>query len=276
MSIFAFAAASGEIERTAVWAHPTTLHLVPLEILPNSEMTTPLPRHLLCRTYSRITTEFDIADKQLSPAMLKRHVHRRRVGSSMFGRFREMYENAMLPLGRVVAGLGISPNMISVIAAFVSLGAAVLYFRGAALIGACVLLVSAFLDMVDGAVARATKTASRFGAVLDHVLDRYVEYVVVVGIVAGGFANWFWGAFALIGMLLASYARAAAESVGGLDSCTVGIAERQEKLLLIVAGSALTMLWQNALEYSLILVGLLSHFTVGQRLLYTREKARAS
>ena len=74
MSIFAFAAASGEIERTAVWAHPATLHLVPFEILPNSEVATPLPRHLLRRIYSRIATEFDIADKQLSPVMLNRHV----------------------------------------------------------------------------------------------------------------------------------------------------------------------------------------------------------
>lgn len=181
----------------------------------------------------------------------------------------------MLPLGRLVASLGVTPNTVSAVAALASIGAALLYLRGTALMGAAVLLLSAFLDMIDGAVARATSATSTFGAVLDHVLDRYVEYIVVVGIVAGGFANWFWGTFALTGMLLASYARAAAESVGGLDSCAIGIAERQEKLLLIVTGSSLTILWPNSLEYALILVGLLSHFTVGQRLFYTRQKTRA-
>lgn len=193
----------------------------------------------------------------------------------MFGRFREKYENAMLPLGKAVGRWGVSANALSILAVFVSLAAALLYFRGSPLLGALVLLCSAFLDMVDGAVARATETASRFGAVLDHVLDRYVEYILVIGIVAGGFSSWFWGLFALIGMLLASYTRAAAESVGGLSSCTVGIAERQEKLLLILAGSVLVTAWPNALEYAIILVGLLSHVTVGQRLLYTWQNARS-
>jgi phosphatidylglycerophosphate synthase len=194
----------------------------------------------------------------------------------LFGRFREKYENAILPAGRAVSKLGVSPNTLSILAAAVSVAASLLYLRGNALLGALVLLGSAFLDMLDGAVARATGAPSRFGAVLDHVLDRYVEYVVVIGIVAGGFVSWFWGLFALIGMLLASYSRAAAESVGGLSSCTIGIAERQEKLLLIFIGSVLVTVYSNALVYAMILVGLLSHITVGQRLLYTRQNARIS
>ena len=194
----------------------------------------------------------------------------------MLGRFRAKYENAMLPLGRVVGNLGLSANALSVLALCVSAVAAVLYSRSDAPLAAVVLVLSGFLDMLDGAVARATETASRFGAVLDHVLDRYVEYFVVVGIVAGGFANWFWGLFALIGMLMASYSRATAESVGGLTSCTIGIAERQEKLLLIVVGSALVGLWSYSLELCVILVGALSHFTVVQRLIYAREKDKES
>ena len=180
----------------------------------------------------------------------------------------------MLPIGRAVGNLGISANVLSILALLASVFAAVLYSRSDALLGALVLLLSASLDMLDGAVARATQTMSKFGAVLDHVLDRYVEYFVLVGIVAGGFADWFWGLFALIGMLMASYSRAAAESVGGLSSCTVGIAERQEKLLLILAGSILVGLWTYSLEMSLVLVGVLSHLTVAQRIMYARQQTR--
>ena len=193
----------------------------------------------------------------------------------MLGRFRERYENAMLPLGRAVGSLGVSPNTLSILAALLGVLASLSYARGMALLGALVLLGSTFSDMLDGAVARATRTTSRFGSVLDHVLDRYVEYALVIGIIAGGFADWFWGIFALIGMLLASYARAAAESVGGLSSCTVGIAERQEKLLLILVGSVLVPVWPSALQYVMILVGLLSHVTVIQRLSYARQNTRA-
>jgi phosphatidylglycerophosphate synthase len=196
----------------------------------------------------------------------------------LLGRLRERYESAVLPVGKVIGRFGVTPNAISAASALVSLAASLLYSRGAATNGAFALLISGFLDMADGAVARATGSSSKFGAVFDHVLDRYVEYVVVIGIIAGGFVAWFWGLFALIGMLLASYTRAAAESVGGLKSCTVGLAERQEKLLLILAGSLLVAFWSNALEYSLILVGILSHITVAQRLAYAwrnlRKKAK--
>jgi len=194
----------------------------------------------------------------------------------LLGRFREKYENAMVPLGLALGNAGINPNALSVVAALLAVPTALLYARGLPLVGASVVLCSAFVDMLDGAVARATGRVSRFGAVLDHVLDRYVEYALVIGVVAGGFAGWFWGVFALIGMILASYSRAAAESVGGLEECTVGIAERQEKLLVILAGSFLVVLWSSALEYAMILIGALSHVTVIQRLLYAKKKAGGS
>jgi len=275
MSIFASAADAEETERIAICVHPTTLHFTPFETFPNLEVTAPVPQTFVPKTYSRVANEQDNSDNQLSGIITKRRVHESHVGSHLLGRFREKYESAMLPVGKALGDLGVSPNALSILAAVVGLAAGLLYYQGSLVIGALVLLGSAFLDVLDGAVARAGGKASRFGAVLDHVLDRYVEYIIVIGIVAGGFVSWFWGIFALIGMLLASYSRAAAESVGGLDSCTIGIAERQEKLLLILAGSALALVWSDALQYAMILVGLISHVTVGQRLLYTWQNTRA-
>ena len=273
MSSFACAAKSGETERTATCAHPTTLHFSPLETFPKPDVTA-LFRKFMPRSYSKVVTNYEMADNQLRAPPPKRSPRQVEVGSRLLGRFREKYENAMLPIGKAAGNLGLSANVLSILALLVSVAAAVLYSRSDALLGALVLLLSVFLDMLDGAVARATQTASKFGAVLDHVLDRYVEYFVVIGIVAGGFATWFWGLFALIGMLMASYSRAAAESVGGLASCTVGIAERQEKLLLILAGSILVGVWTYSLELSLVLVGVLSHVTVAQRLIYARQQTR--
>jgi phosphatidylglycerophosphate synthase len=70
-------------------------------------------------------------------------------------------------------------------------------------------------------------------------------------------------------MLMASFTRAKAESVGGLKACTVGIAERQEKLLIIIGGSFLLFVYSQSLNYAIIIVGILSHITVLQRLHYT-------
>jgi CDP-diacylglycerol--glycerol-3-phosphate 3-phosphatidyltransferase/archaetidylinositol phosphate synthase len=128
--------------------------------------------------------------------------------------------------------------------------------------------------MFDGAVARATRMESRFGAVYDHVLDRYVEFFALVGIGLGMYSDWIWVIFCLFGMVMASFTRAKAESVGGLKSCTVGIAERQEKLIILLVGSILQPLIGTALMIAIIVVGILSHVTVIQRLHYTYDKTR--
>ncbi len=190
----------------------------------------------------------------------------------MLGKLREKYQKAMIPLGKSLSKTGLSPNALTFIATVISLLSGVAFSMRFIWMGVLLILVTGFFDMLDGAVARASGRVTRFGAVLDHVLDRYAEYFILIGVVLGGFVDWFWGVFALFGMIMASFTRAKAESVGGLSSCTVGIAERQEKLLLIIAGSILELWVNGALTASVILVGVLSHITVAQRLSYTWNK----
>ncbi|NWF96785.1 MAG: CDP-alcohol phosphatidyltransferase family protein [Candidatus Thorarchaeota archaeon] len=230
----------------------------------------------------------------------------------MLGRFRERYQRAMMPVGRLLAKTGITPNGITTLTLLVALLAAYLFYLGELLLGLVTMLVTVFMDMLDGAVARAANLASKFGATYDHTLDRYAEYLFVLGLMMGPVGNvtipwwpytmgdsflpWFWGTFALFGMVMASFTRAKAESVGGMKSCTVGVAERQEKLMLTFAGILLlalspSNLWMdflalfpgettslfaslritNILTVCIVLVGILSHITVIQRLAYARK-----
>jgi phosphatidylglycerophosphate synthase len=128
--------------------------------------------------------------------------------------------------------------------------------------------------MLDGAVARATGSVTRFGAVYDPVLDRYAEFAVLFGMGFGQLVAWTWVVFGLCGMVMASYTRARAESAGGLKSCRVGIAERQEKIILLVIGSLIQPLFSLALPLSVLIVGILSHITVIQRLHFTAIQTR--
>jgi phosphatidylglycerophosphate synthase len=180
----------------------------------------------------------------------------------------------MEPVGKQLGALGLRPNTITTASLVVSCLAAVAYSLKLPLTGAVGLLVSGFVDMLDGAVARATGSATRFGAVYDHVLDRYAEFAILLGIGLGGFGDWIWVVFTLFGMVMASFVRAKAESVGGLKSCTVGIAERQEKLVLLFLGSILQPLFSYALLVCVLAVGVLSHVTVIQRLSYTFNQTR--
>jgi len=187
----------------------------------------------------------------------------------LLGKMRGKYEALMQPIGKRVGSSGISPNLLTTFSLMLAVGAGVVYASRLPLLGAAGIVASGVVDMLDGAVARATHTASRFGAVYDHTLDRYAELFVLVGIGLGGFADWVWIIFCLFGMIMASFVRAKAESVGGLKSCNVGIAERQEKLIILLIGSMLQPFVPIALVASVIVVGILSHVTVAQRLMYT-------
>ncbi|NHI83702.1 MAG: CDP-alcohol phosphatidyltransferase family protein [Candidatus Thorarchaeota archaeon] len=230
----------------------------------------------------------------------------------MLGKLRERYQRAMKPVGEILARTGITPNMITGLTVVIAMITAYIFFLGDLLLGLAFMILSVVLDMLDGAVARAAGLATPFGATLDHTLDRYAEYFFMLGLMLGptsiipilwwpyslgdSYVHWFWGFFALVGMIMASFTRAKAESVGGMESCTVGIAERQEKMILTMIGILLlalppTNIWldflaimpadvmdffvllnlTNILAVCIFLVGVLSHVTVAQRLLYARK-----
>jgi len=97
--------------------------------------------------------------------------------------------------------------------------------------------------------------------------------VLLLGVMASGLVDPGWGIFSLFGMVMASYVRAKAESKPGLDSCNVGFAGRLEKLLILLVGLVLelTGLLAGALGWAVILIGIISHTTALQRLLYARH-----
>ena len=223
----------------------------------------------------------------------------------------------MKPIGAALARTGITPNMITGFTVIVAMLSAYVFYLGDLLIGLALMILTVVLDMFDGAVARAANLATPFGATFDHTLDRYAEFFFMLGLMAGPttillipwwplvdgdtFVPWFWGFFTLFGMIMASFARAKAESVGGMESCTVGIAERQEKLILTILGILLlalpsTNIWRdliimlpasvwdffvtvhitNILTLCIVIAGVLSHITVAQRLHYARKVIGAS
>ena len=194
----------------------------------------------------------------------------------MFGKLREKYQVAIMPIGRALSKTGFSPNMMTLLSLFVSSLSSYAYIITQPLVGAVLIVFMGVLDMFDGAIARASNRVTRFGGTFDHVVDRYAEFLIVSGIILGRYASWLWGFFALFSMLMASYTRAKAESVGGLKSCSVGIAERQEKLLIVILASILVELFPNIMNYSLILIGVLSNITVIQRLAYTWKETRGN
>lgn len=193
-------------------------------------------------------------------------------------RKRQLYEESSLWLGKICLKLGLTPNFLTAVSLLCALASGIFFWRADMLWGVVFMLATAFTDMLDGSTARAGNLGTVFGGILDHVSDRYGEFLILAGITMSGTVHPGWGLFALFGMLIASYTRAAAESMGKIENCAVGIMGRLEKFLLIMGG-ALVELWLPTgtwprggwLEFALIIVGVTSLITSVQRMVYTRK-----
>lgn len=191
----------------------------------------------------------------------------------ILARYRSLYERTTIPLGRICLRLGLTPDALTLLSLALGGFAALVIARGSFLWGILLILLMGIADMLDGAAARAGGTANPFGTVFDHVVDRYAEFLILLGIMFSGAVGPGWVMFSLCGMLMASYVRARAESTGLVESCNVGFAGRQEKIGVLLIGMALQPFFPalRLLEWGVIAVGVFSHITAIQRLLYTRQ-----
>lgn len=193
-------------------------------------------------------------------------------------RKRAWYEKTTLVLGRVCLKMGLRPNFITFLSFLCAIVSGLFFWRNEMLWGVVWMLATSIFDMLDGSTARAGNIGTVFGGILDHVVDRYGEFLILAGITMSGAVHPGWGLFALFGMLIASYTRAVAESMGKIENCAVGIMGRLEKFILIMAGSVVEHFlpigtWPRGgwLEFALIIVGVTSVITAIQRLIYTRK-----
>ncbi len=183
---------------------------------------------------------------------------------------RTAVSKALEPLGGGLARVGVTPNVITVIGTVgVVVGCLAFFATGWWITGTVVVTAFVLLDLVDGAVARAGGRASAFGSVLDSSCDRIAD-AAIFGAVAWYFARhdqrWMLLAALLCLVLgsLTSYIRARAEAAG--LTATVGIAERAERLIAVLVGTALTGLGVPfVLAAALWLLVAASAITVGQR-----------
>ena len=130
------------------------------------------------------------------------------------------------------------------------------------------LVLSGFLDAVDGAIARLSGEVTRFGGVLDSVCDRIEEMVVLVGIVAGGLVHPVIGLSALAGSLMVSYVRARSEAEAAKMS-GVGFAERTERMIILIVASVL-----RDVGVGVLIIAVVAWITVAQRILHAYKQLR--
>ncbi|MCF7825752.1 MAG: CDP-alcohol phosphatidyltransferase family protein [Candidatus Marinimicrobia bacterium] len=172
---------------------------------------------------------------------------------------------------------GMNPNSISLTASIIGVVAAFFFLIGHSAIAGIFLLLSGILDTLDGTVARLGERASKFGAVLDSSLDRYVEMFVFMGITYHfkDSPMFFWSFLAIMGSMMVSYIRARAQSLGVQE--LVGFMQRFERFVILAAG-AIFNAWgvgyfgsEIVLEIAIIFLALGTNYTAYQRLMIVKK-----
>jgi CDP-diacylglycerol--glycerol-3-phosphate 3-phosphatidyltransferase len=144
---------------------------------------------------------------------------------------------ATLPMARACVRAGITPNHITWISLGLGISAGVAISFGLLGLGACLALISALGDSIDGQVARMTKTGSEAGEVLDASVDRYMEFFYIGGLVLfyhDSIPCQAIALFALLAAFMVSYATAKSEAMGVAPPR--GAMRRHERSVYLIAG----------------------------------------
>jgi CDP-diacylglycerol--glycerol-3-phosphate 3-phosphatidyltransferase len=187
-------------------------------------------------------------------------------------RFKAPVTKVITPLCRAALRAGLSANALTAIGALgVSISAIYFFPKGEFFIGTILVSIFALSDLFDGTMARLTNSqGTKWGALLDSTLDRVSDAAICIGIWAYlesvDSNSQYLALAALVFGGLIPYVRARAEGLG--IRCDVGIAERAERLILLLGATALEGLGiEGALTFALSILLLLSIITTGQRLL---------
>lgn len=194
-------------------------------------------------------------------------------------KIRGWWDRLMRPVGRAAARGRISPNSVTLVGVAIQIGVGILIIQGHLLIAGLTAIVSALLDTVDGAVAKASGRVTKFGSFLDSTTDRLSDALYFIPIA------WLYGVApdvtahdqpwvaatsltALVASFLISYVKARAESLG--MTCNVGFAERAERLILLIAA----LILEPILPAIMVLLAAVSIITVIQRIAHVYKQAQ--
>lgn len=190
--------------------------------------------------------------------------------------FKPAVTRVIEPIARALSRVGITPDAVTVFGTVGSIAAALYFYIGDKLfIGTLVITVFVLSDLFDGAIARVSaRGPSMWGAFLDSTCDRLTDAAILSGLavhllLADSRLTPVVLASIVVGSLV-PYIRAKAESFN--ISCTVGVAERTERLIIVLVSAGLEGLGvPYALAVGMWLLLILGFITVIQRFWVVRK-----
>ncbi|RLJ02890.1 MAG: CDP-alcohol phosphatidyltransferase family protein [Candidatus Aenigmatarchaeota archaeon] len=188
----------------------------------------------------------------------------------LYGR-RGKFDAYMERIGKILSRIGLTPNQWTILSLVVALAGFYSIINQEFITAGFLFSLSFLLDLIDGAVARAAGKATKIGAYLDTIVDRYVEFLLLFGLVFLElppfiFSTKAWILLLLFGSLMTTYSKAAASEKGLISGeLKGGLIERAERSLLLIASLFLASLNTLYLTYMIALLAGLVNISAIQR-----------
>ena len=205
-------------------------------------------------------------------------------------RYRGLADAFLVPVASRM--LTVNPDAVSWVAFGAAVAAGIAFYIGGGwflVLALLLILVNAYLDALDGKIAKLAGKASARGDFLDHVLDRYADVFMLGGVAFSAMYCQLWvGTLALLGVLLTSYMGTQAQAVGQGRQYR-GLLGRADRLVLLFVGGLIQLVLAPSgglslgvapiafgpLEWFMVLFAVLGHATAIQRGLGTWRGFRA-
>jgi len=201
---------------------------------------------------------------------------------------RRYFSWLMAPLESALLRLRLPPTAVTTLSLLLAIASAVAVAAGRFALGGWLFVASGLCDFLDGRLARESQQDGPAGALLDSVLDRYVESAIYIGLAWYYRDSWVLMAvlLALSGSLLVPYVRARGEALG-VGFPNVGLAQRPERVVILGVSLALSPIFEVLLDaanphplhrlavVAIVLLAAATHVSALQRLSFAHRKLSA-
>lgn len=187
---------------------------------------------------------------------------------------RSWFKDAEKVVGKMFGVLPLSPNQYTLLSGVMAIISAYFIVKELFWWAIIFFLIASFLDFVDGAVARAKNKSTKVGGYLDTIFDRYVEGIILLGLLfvnlpsIFGVAGYVWVYLVMFGSVVTTYAKAAAKEKDLVNQeLKGGLMSRAERLILIFIALVLAAMYPdyNYTVVVLFIIAILANFTAVQR-----------
>lgn len=189
----------------------------------------------------------------------------------MLSKFKKKFNKYLQFFTIIFAKLKISPNHLTFLSLLLSFILFYTLINKYFIYSLVLISIISFLDALDGALARYLRTASIYGAYLDTIIDRYVEFIILFSFLFINFPVIFlehykWITLAIFGSLLTTYSKAAYSEKSG-KQLNFGFFERGERMLLLILIILSGIFSLTYMIYLIILFTILTNLSAIHRIL---------